>query len=175
MRTQPASPSRPLTTIAILAWAATAAAQAPALLRDVNPNGSSVDVTGQLEILGRSPRDGEVIVMLDDGVHGREPWRTDGTPAGTSLLLDLTPGPAGTTVMPWGTATSDARRLWFVVDGVNGVWSNPVGTAQVPLVVPNASTLLGFAIGAQSLSVSPPLTPAGFIVSNGLLLVVGAQ
>jgi ELWxxDGT repeat protein len=31
----------------------------------------------------------------DDGTHGREPWVTDGTTAGTRLFADLNPGPAG--------------------------------------------------------------------------------
>jgi ELWxxDGT repeat protein len=31
----------------------------------------------------------------DDGVHGRELWRTGGTPASTRLVADLCPGPCG--------------------------------------------------------------------------------
>jgi ELWxxDGT repeat protein len=166
--TAPVFLCRAFTTIAILAWAATAAAQAPALLRDVNPNGSSIGVTGQLEILGRSPRDGDVIVMLDDGVHGYEPWRTDGTPAGTSLLLDLTPGPAGTTVMPWGTATSDARRLWFVVDGANGqnLWQTDGTTAGTSLFL-SAAAVGGFSVTAPQ--VHKPLGDVAFFYVDGTL------
>lgn len=33
------------------------------------------------------------IFFADDGVHGLEPWRTDGTARGTRLIADLCPGP----------------------------------------------------------------------------------
>lgn len=35
---------------------------------------------------------GFVYFQANDGQHGRELWRTDGTPAGTSLVADLIPG-----------------------------------------------------------------------------------
>lgn len=35
---------------------------------------------------------GRFLFMADDGVHGQEPWITDGTPGGTRLLRDICPG-----------------------------------------------------------------------------------
>ncbi len=35
------------------------------------------------------------IFWADDGVHGKEPWVTDGTAFGTYMLADLVPGPDG--------------------------------------------------------------------------------
>jgi len=35
---------------------------------------------------------GRLIFSANDGVHGSEPWVTDGTAAGTQLLADITPG-----------------------------------------------------------------------------------
>lgn len=41
--------------------------------------------------------DGTVLFVADDGVHGNELWRTDGTAAGTAMVVELTAGPEG-----WG-------------------------------------------------------------------------
>ena len=39
--------------------------------------------------------DGKILFSANDGVVGRELWTTDGTTAGTSLLIDLYPGAVG--------------------------------------------------------------------------------
>jgi ELWxxDGT repeat protein len=38
---------------------------------------------------------GAVYFLANDAQHGREVWRTDGTPAGTAMVADLVPGAAG--------------------------------------------------------------------------------
>lgn len=35
---------------------------------------------------------GNLLVRSDDGIHGMEPWISDGTPSGTRLLKDIRPG-----------------------------------------------------------------------------------
>lgn len=99
---------------------------------------------------------------------------TTGIPAGTPLgvtVLTLTPTPFPIDLTAIGMPSCFA----YVSGGSNEVWLNPTATAQVPLAVPNAASLIGLPVAAQSLSASPPLTPLGFIASNGVTMVVGAQ
>jgi ELWxxDGT repeat protein len=68
---------------------------------------------GTVEVTSLSPTDWIVgpaaplgtgwMISLDDEVHGREPWVTDGTAAGTRLIADVNPGPEGS--LPWKSAT----------------------------------------------------------------------
>lgn len=63
--------------------------------------------------------DGAVFFTGMDEAHGRELWRTRGTPETTEMVYDLNPGPAGSDPN-WLTVSGD--RLYFSAnDGVRGV------------------------------------------------------
>jgi ELWxxDGT repeat protein len=70
----------------------------------------------------------------DDGVHGTEVWKTDGTAAGTALLKDVRPGPAGSEPSHFAAVGS---AVFFVVDdgaGNQQLWrteGTPVSTKLV--------------------------------------------
>jgi ELWxxDGT repeat protein len=103
-----------------------------------------LDVSGEpapIEILSPSPqkRDlgvrhltafGELLVFsYDDAVHGRELWRSDGTPGGTGILADVADGPAnsdpefltvaGSTLFFAARESSTGAELWKT-DGTRG-------------------------------------------------------
>jgi ELWxxDGT repeat protein len=79
----------------------------------------------------------------DDGEHGRELWTSDGTAAGTALLLDVYPG-AFSSGPSWLTVAGG--RLWFTADdGVHGVelWQSDgtaAGTRLVQDIAPGADS-----------------------------------
>jgi ELWxxDGT repeat protein len=59
-----------------------------------------------------------LIFRAGDGVHGDEPWASDGTPAGTALVTDIAPGPS--TSGPFGLALGDSRAYFQADDGTTG-------------------------------------------------------
>lgn len=97
-----------------------------------------------------------LVFSADDGVHGLEPWRSDGTPGGTTLLLDVNPGPAGSGITGF---TSAGGQLYFSAnDGAHGFepWrtnGTPRDTRLVQDIAPE---------GASSY-------PAGFTAAGGRL------
>lgn len=97
-------------------------------LADINP-GAAGSIGGSLffspisGVVSVSPT--VVLIAADDGVHGCEPWITDGTPAGTALFADLNPGPSGSlreygTCGFGGTATRAGVLFFSANDGVTG-------------------------------------------------------
>ena len=100
------------------------------MVKDINPGNNSSYywiegfMTGNLFIIHQ----GELYFGCDDGVHGVEICRSDGTTEGTRLAVDATPGensswPLRLTSMGekiYFTAYNDeqGRQLWFH-------WDNP--------------------------------------------------
>jgi ELWxxDGT repeat protein len=80
----------------------------------------------------------------NDGAHGHELWRSDGTPLGTYLMMDVCPGICGAESVGSSGArmTSVGSSLYFAAnDGVHGteLWitdGTPVGTRMVADIWP---------------------------------------
>ena len=93
-------------------WATDGTARGTAHLRDLQVFAAGANLGGTLYF------------TADDGVHGWELWRSDGTEGGTTLVVDLQPG-------PWGAVESAPvaykGRLYFVAeDEAHGaeLWSS---------------------------------------------------
>lgn len=85
--------------------------------------------------------DGLVYLGADDSVHGRELWRTDGTPGGTELVADLNPG-AGSSA-PWGFTPLGPNLLFAATTTTAGTepWitdGTAAGTHLLADVVPGS-------------------------------------
>ena len=107
--------------------ASDARAEEPFVVRDINPEpGHPFSSDPQLTSV---IRDGRLFFFAGDGVHGIEPWITDGTEGGTHMLRDVCPGRCWSDPdWQWSldgrllfTATEDSewKRLW-VSDGTWG-------------------------------------------------------
>src|SRR4051812_37257429 len=59
------------------------------------------------------------VFNADDGVHGHEPWVTDGTADSTRLLVDINPGSVGS-FPSRSTPLGDGRAVFSADDGVHG-------------------------------------------------------
>lgn len=82
------------------------------MVRDVNP-GPGFSSPGELADVG-----GVLAFEADDGTHGREPWLSDGTAAGTRLAADINPGPASSD--PKALVTAGGRVFLVARDDARG-------------------------------------------------------
>ena len=58
-------------------------------------------------------------MRANDGVHGQEVWQSNGSAAGTKMVLDINPGPAGS--FPSQLVNSNGTLFFAANDGVHGV------------------------------------------------------
>jgi ELWxxDGT repeat protein len=97
------------------------------LVKDINPGPDSAGYYGPTELTDVR---GTLFFSADDGVHGRELWKSDGTEAGTAMVIDL---PEDYYYRSDPTdLTAVGRRLFFIVDrraghggqGANALWKS---------------------------------------------------
>jgi len=81
-----------------------------------------------------------VYFAADDGAHGFELWRSDGSAAGTELVHDVAPGPRGSAIL-W-LARAGTTLFFSADDGEHGqeLWALPLATGGGD-VTPPAVTL----------------------------------
>ncbi|MCB9879352.1 MAG: hypothetical protein H6835_17290 [Planctomycetes bacterium] len=89
-----------------------------------------VDLTGAVAFGAR------LWFVCDDGMHGAEPWSTDGTAAGTAMIHDVRQGPASSTDPSLAATAIGPRVVFWADDGVHGrePWSSDgtqAGTGMV--------------------------------------------
>lgn len=97
----------------------------PYLVKDINTRTLSSDPFGFTGV------NGLIYFAADDGVHGSELWRTDGTVAGTWLVKDLVPGWQGAS--PEQIQADQQGNLYFLTrfpgSNTRGLWKSDGTTA----------------------------------------------
>ena len=79
---------------------------------------------------------GILYFTADDGIHGTELWRSDGTLGGTKLVADIQPGDEFSSSSPQGLVSFNGKLYFTADNGVHGreLWTTDgteAGTARV--------------------------------------------
>jgi ELWxxDGT repeat protein len=167
-------------------WKTDGTAAGTMMIKDMHPtfNQTVPWGFGTYQVSDSNPRDFTVVgnwlyFTAEDGTHGQELWRTDGTSAGTTLVADLRPGmatgwfgefPAWSNISNMLAVGDDlyftaddglhGQELWMS-DGseVGTVFIEDINTQLEPVIWPLADSLMG-AAGPEGVP-STGMAPAG--------------
>jgi ELWxxDGT repeat protein len=110
------------------------------MVKDINQTVNQFGVRQSSNPLHLTNVNGTLFFIADDGLHGKELWKSDGTEAGTVLVKDIRPGIEGSDFDPTANnyfLTNVNGRLFLKPnDGVHGpeVWTSD-GTEEGTLMV----------------------------------------
>lgn len=93
-------------------WRSDGTADGTLPVRDINPGPAKSASDSSNTALALN---GALILAADDGAHGVELWRSDGSPDGTVLVKDVWPGPATQASSP-ASLTALGDTLFFTAD-----------------------------------------------------------
>ena len=108
-------------------WVSDGTPEGTTLLKDINPGAGNAGIGPPQTFKSFVLFEDWVYFFADDGVNGKELWRTDGTEEGTELFMEFIPGPevvrnGGTTVNTRGIAhgRGTSKKLYIYFTGLTG-------------------------------------------------------
>jgi ELWxxDGT repeat protein len=167
-------------------WRSDGTPQGTRMVKDINPGFTPSwlgedSVPADSNIHDMVTMDGLLYFAADDGVHGDELWRSDGTAAGTRMVKDINTSPpqpilwaAASTTSNGGANISELtvmiHHLYFAADdGVHGreLWTSDGTSTGTHMVIDLNTSSNGLPIVAGSSNASSD--PGNLTVYNGKL------